>query len=87
MLAADVEAAQLVDTGDGSARWHGHRTALEPGVSPVRRRADAADAVARARPATQGLTLTKALDRPEVTELLEAYDLLWFAPEELDQTS
>jgi hypothetical protein len=46
---------------------------------------DAATAVARARAAAEGRTLTEALDRDEITELLDAYDLLWFAPAELDR--
>jgi hypothetical protein len=30
------------------------------------------------------VTLVAALQLPEVGELLEGYDLLWFAPDELD---
>ena len=32
-----------------------------------------------------GQSLTAALAEPEVGEMLDRYDLLWFAPEELDQ--
>ena len=42
-------------------------------------------AVARARAALGGPTLAETLSEPEVGELLDDYDLLWFAPEELDQ--
>lgn len=44
----------------------------------------AADAVASARAAVTGLDLAAALADPAVEALQEAYDLLWFAPEELD---
>ena len=86
VLAADVEAGQLTDPGDGlgqvvvtGLRWPQVQSlfADEP---------DAAGSVARARAAAEGLTLTEALDRADVGELLDAYDLLWFAPEELDQS-
>ena len=85
VLAADVAAGQLTDTGDGlgqvevtGLRWPQVQSlfADEP---------DAAGAVGSARTAVQGLTLAEALDRPEVTGLLDAYDLLWFAPDELDR--
>jgi hypothetical protein len=46
---------------------------------------EAAAAVAAARAAVEGQTLSGALDRDEVAELLDSYDLLWFAPEELDR--
>ena len=44
----------------------------------------AAGAVAAARTAVAGLDLAAALTVPAVQELQDAYDLLWFAPEELD---
>lgn len=44
----------------------------------------AAPLVARARAATGGLDLPAALEVPEVDEL-GAFDLLWYATEELDQ--
>lgn len=46
--------------------------------------AAAAAAVARAMAAVNGLELATALPLPEVEQLLDAYDLLWYAPEELD---
>jgi hypothetical protein len=85
VLAADVEAGQVQESGDGNCqvvvaglRWPQVQSlfADEP---------DAATAVARARAAAEGRTLTEALDRDEITELLDAYDLLWFAPAELDR--
>ena len=41
-------------------------------------------AVLAARSAVRGLDLAAALVDPAVEELQEAYDLLWYAPEELD---
>jgi len=44
----------------------------------------AGPAVARAAAAAAGVPLAAALELPAVTELSEGYDLLWYAPEELD---
>jgi hypothetical protein len=50
------------------------------------RAAEAVNSARRALLDGQGeATLAAALDRPEVAELLDEFDLLWFAPEELDQ--
>jgi hypothetical protein len=85
VLAADVQAGQVHEAGDGPGQvvvvglqWRQVQSlfADEP---------DAAGAVARARAAAKEGTLTEATDRDEVTDLLDAYDLLWFAPEELDR--
>ena len=46
--------------------------------------AAAAAAVLAARSAVPGLDLATALGDAAVQELLESYDLLWYAPEELD---
>ena len=42
-------------------------------------------ALAPVRDAATGLELAEALDTPELTRLMDEHDLLWFAPEELDQ--
>jgi hypothetical protein len=44
-------------------------------------------ALALARRAADGLELGEALDTPELAGLVDEHDLLWFAPEELDQLS
>lgn len=46
--------------------------------------AAAATAVLAARSAVRGLELSVALGDPTVEELQESFDLLWYAPEELD---
>lgn len=46
--------------------------------------AGAGSAVLAARTAVRGLELAAALAEPTVEELQESYDLLWYAPDELD---
>jgi hypothetical protein len=46
---------------------------------------DALEAVRVASKAVAGQGLAVALAAPEVTAVLDGYDLLWFAPNELDQ--
>jgi len=88
VLAAELEPAQITATEDPSGEitisslsWPQVRALFldEPA---------AADAVLTARRAvaeTAGeVTLATALPLPEVGELLDGFDLLWFAPEELD---
>jgi hypothetical protein len=88
VLAAELEPAQITATEDpageitiSSLSWPQVRALFldEPA---------AADAVLTARRAvteTAGeVTLARALPLPEVGELLDGFDLLWFAPEELD---
>ena len=85
VLAAEVETDQVEDPGDGlgqvmvaSLGW--------PQVRPLfADEPDAAAAVEKARAAAKGLALSAAMDRNEVADLLDTYDLLWFAPEELDR--
>jgi hypothetical protein len=45
----------------------------------------ATDAVRRAGEVVAGHSLPAALEAPEVGAVLDEYDLLWFAPHELDQ--
>jgi hypothetical protein len=85
VVAAEVDAAQLTDSGGSSGEvsvrdlgWGQVRALFvdEPAAEPL---------VARARAAAGGSSLADALGLPEVIELLDGSDLLWFAPEELDQ--
>jgi hypothetical protein len=46
---------------------------------------DALEVAALAGKAVAGQSLAAALITPEVVAVLDGYDLLWFAPEELDQ--
>ena len=73
-----LRAAQQVETiRDGLV-------AADPGCAETYRR-NAAQAVATARTAARGLRLADALATPEVLDLVAAYDLLWYAPTELDR--
>jgi hypothetical protein len=45
----------------------------------------AREAVSRAGEVVAGQNLSAALEAPEVGAVLDEYDLLWFAPHELDQ--
>ena len=48
---------------------------------------DSVQAMSLASEAVAGETLATALAAPQVAAVLDDYDLLWFAPEELDQLS
>jgi hypothetical protein len=85
VVAAEVRQEQVKDLGQplgevevGELVWAQVRAlfADEP---------DALEAVELAGKAVAGQHLTAAIAAPEVAELLDGYDLLWFAPEELDE--
>ena len=85
VVAAEVPEEQVVDEGapQGEVEVHGLAWAQvralfadEPG---------AADAVMFASSAVAGQSLAAALVAPEVAMVLDGYDLLWYAPEELNQ--
>jgi len=85
VLAADVAAGQVDGTGDDLGQVTITRLRWPQVQSLFADEPEAAVAVARARAAADGLTLAETLDRDEVNALLDAYDLLWFAPDELDR--
>jgi len=85
VAAAEVQADQLTDLGGplGEVQlrgltWHQVRAlfADEPA---------AMEATRLAREVAAGQSLAAALAAPEVGAVLDEYDLLWFAPDELDQ--
>jgi hypothetical protein len=87
VLAADLESAQLIGSSPygelhvRDLRWSQIRALFAD-------EAEAAEAVLRARSALaeggEAYTLAAALEVAAVGKLLDDYDLLWFAPEELD---
>ena len=88
VLATDVEPAQTTATVDAlgeimisSLSWRQVRALFvdEPEATEAVRKARRA-----AAEAAPELTLAAALRLPEVNELLDGFDLMWFAPEELD---
>jgi hypothetical protein len=85
VAAADVQGEQLTELGGSLGEvqvrgltWHQVRAlfADEPAATEAARLAS--DVVA-------GQSLAAALTAPEVGAVLDEYDLLWFAPDELDQ--
>jgi hypothetical protein len=87
VVAAEVAEKQVRDLGqpDGEVEVDGLAWAQvraffadEPG---------ALEAVTLAGKAVAGQNLAAALGAPEVAAVLDGYDLLWFAPDELDQLS
>ena len=84
VLAVEVEPAQVEDAQSDHGEvivtgLHWPQVQALFGDEPA-----AAPAVARARAATGGQSLAAALEAPEV-DALDAFDLLWYATEELDQ--
>jgi L-alanine-DL-glutamate epimerase-like enolase superfamily enzyme len=89
VLAAEVGPGQIADPESP----HGEVTVSGVSWSQVRALfADEPEAFERVKAVRSAVgdshdqwTLATVLDAPEVEELLAAYDLLWFAPDELDQ--
>ena len=85
VVAAEVQEVQVTDTGGP----HGEVEVDELAWAQVRALfADehgALEAVKLAGKAVAGQSVAVALAAPELQALLDTYDLLWFAPEELDQ--
>jgi hypothetical protein len=89
VMAAEVEPGQVSDPGG----QYGEVTVSDLSWSQVQAlfsdEPNASEAVAAARRAVvdgqDERALAAVLDISEVAELLDAYDLLWFAPDEVDQ--
>jgi hypothetical protein len=88
VLAADLESAQVIDGSSPYGELHVRELHWSQVRALFADEAEAADAVLRARSALaesrEGFTLAAALDVAAVGKLIDDYDLLWFAPEELD---
>jgi hypothetical protein len=85
VVAAEVQMGQLADLCEPQGEVE-LRSLTWPQVRALF--ADEPDAMEAARlgsEAVKGQGLTSALAAPEVGLLLDEFDLLWFAPEELDQ--
>jgi len=84
VVAAEVQEDQVTDTGGP----HGEVEVDELAWAQVRAlfadERGALEAVELAGKAVAGQSVAVALAAPEVQALLDGYDLLWFAPEELD---
>jgi hypothetical protein len=85
VAAAEIQPNQLTDLGGplgevqvGGLTWHQVRALFGDESAAV-------DATRAASEVVAGESLAAALVAPEVGAVLDEYDLLWFAPEELDQ--
>lgn len=85
VVAAEVAQAQLEDRQSEEGELEVSGLAWPQVQALFADEPAAAEAVARAQQATRSGGLAEALETPAVLELLESYDLLWFAVEELDE--
>jgi len=88
VLAAEVEFEQITATEDAAGEVTLSALSWAQVQALFVAEPEAAEAARKARRALAeragDVTLVAALQLPEVGELLEGYDLLWFAPDELD---
>jgi hypothetical protein len=85
VVAAEVQPRQLVDLCEplgevevGGLGWTQVRALFADEPAAI-------EAASLASKGVAGQSLAAALAAPEVRQILDDYDLLWFAPEELDQ--
>ena len=88
ILAAEVESEQITATEDAAGEVTLSSLSWAQVQALFVAEPEAAEAARKARRAVVEragkVTLAAALQLPEIGELLEGYDLLWFAPDELD---
>jgi hypothetical protein len=88
VLAAEVESEQITPTEDAAGEVTLSSLSWAQVQALFVAEPEAAEAVRKARRAVVeragDVTLAAALQLPEIGELLEGFDLLWFAPDELD---
>lgn len=88
VLAAEVESEQITATEDASGEVRLSALSWAQVQALFVAEPEAAEAARKARQAVAEcvgeVTLAVALQLPEIGELLEGHDLLWFAPDELD---
>jgi hypothetical protein len=87
VLAAEVEPEQIAAAEDAAGEVRLSSLSWTQVQALFLAEPEAAEAARKARQAAERLgdvTLAAALQLPEIGELLEGYDLLWFAPHELD---
>ena len=85
VVAAEVQSKQLTDLGGPLGEVEIRGLTWDQVQALFGDESAAAEATRLASEAVAGESLTAALAAPEVGAVLDAYDLLWFAPEELDQ--
>ena len=85
VLAAEVGASQVVDGHGGSGEVQVEGLSWSQVQSLFADEEAAGPAVVAAAQAAAGVQLEQAYDLPAVVALTDTYDLLWFAPAELDE--
>jgi hypothetical protein len=85
VVAAAVQPGQLGDLGEPLGEVEVRGLAWTQVRALFAEEPAAIAAASLAGEVVAGQSLTAALAEPEVGEMLDRYDLLWFAPEELDQ--
>jgi hypothetical protein len=83
VVAAEVRPDQVTDLGRPEGEVEVRRLVWAQVRALFADEPDAVEAVRVASKAVVGQDLAAALAAPEATAVLEGYDLLWFAPEEL----
>ena len=85
VVAAAVQPGQLGDLGEPLGEVEVRDLAWTQVRALFAEEPAAIEAASLTGEVVAGQSLTAALAEPEVGEMLDRYDLLWFAPEELDQ--
>jgi Family of unknown function (DUF6912) len=85
VVAAAVQPGQIGDLGEPLGEVEVRDLAWTQVRALFAEEPAAIEAASLAGEVVAGQSLTAALAEPEVGEMLDRYDLLWFAPEELDQ--
>jgi hypothetical protein len=85
VVAAEVPEEQITDLWQAQGEVEVHGLTWAQVRALFADEPDAREAVTLAGKAVAGQSLTDALTAREVSAVLDGYDLLWFAPEELDQ--
>jgi hypothetical protein len=85
VVAAEVAEKQVRDLGQPHGEVEVHGLAWAQVRAFFADEPDASEAVTLAGKAVAGQSLAAALAAPAVAAVLDGYDLLWFAPDELDR--
>ena len=85
VVAATVQPGQVRDLGEPLGEVEVRGLAWTQVRALFAEESAAIEAAGRVGEVVAGQSLAAALAEPEVGEMLDRYDLLWFAPEELDQ--
>ena len=85
VVAAEVSEEQVTDLRQPHGEIEVHKLTWAQVQALFADESAASEAIELASQAVAGQTLATALAAPEVAAVLDDYDLLWYAPDELDQ--